>query len=170
MKRFLICLVLSVIFITPMHSQIQDRFFGFKLGNDVFPLLQYIEEHYEGMFIGPYSHSFPIGEYAGINWNKVEIEYPNCLFSNITFIKSFEDRRLAFYFFSNLKRRLNKKYIKHRMENYTQKVLYDDGKTACLLTCDYDEAPSGDMFWFLRLFYWDKTLSKNPIEKQDEDL
>lgn len=170
MRRFLLITFLGVIFLTPMYSQIQNEFFGYKLGSEVYPLLQYIDNNYKGGFIGPDSRTFYVGKFAGINWNYAQINYSDNIFNNITFTKTFDDKKLAFHFFNNLKNRLDKKYIEYVLEDSSQKVLYDDGKLACLLICVYDELPYRAMAWFLKLYYWDKALGENPIDKQDKDL
>lgn len=170
MKRWLFTVFLWLVLFIPAYSQIQNRFLGCELGNEVYPLCQYVENNYKGGLIGPAYRSFMVGQFAGINWDIAEFNYPNGLFADITFIKRIENKKLAFYFFSNLKERLDKKYIQYRVENDIQKVLYDDGRIACMLICEYEQVSYGAMFWCLRLYYGDKTLSKNPIEKQDEEL
>nr|DAM47474.1 MAG TPA: hypothetical protein [Bacteriophage sp.] len=170
MKRFLICLVLSVMFITPMYSQIQDKFFGCLFGSKMYYMIDAMKDNL-------YSQkgdklSVTDVNFGGLSWNYAEMQYFEDQFCAIAFTMISKNKQNASENFNSLKHRLDNKYSLYKItgDSNTQKVVYTDFVNFCSLEYEYSESKGGDMYWYLNLMYWNLELLDKIADSQNSEL
>lgn len=109
---------------------------------------------------------------GGYNWNYAEFKYVNDQFCDAFFTKTFKEKESVSESFEYLKNKLDNKYYRYKVEDNcnSHTVIYDDTKNVCMLNYEYSESKSGEMYWYLHLYYWNINLSKEAMKKQDDEL
>lgn len=170
MKRFLFCLALSMIFITPMYSQIQNRFFGYLFGSRMYHMVDAME----GKFYQQKEDELFVRDvrFGGISWDYTEIEYFDDQFYSITFTLIYKSKQDAYENFNLLKDVLDDKYNLYKIKGSynTQKATYTDFENFCKLEYEYSESKGGEMYWYLNLMYWNLELLDKAVDSQDSEL
>lgn len=170
MKRFLFCLALSMIFITPMYSQIQNRFFGYMFGSRMYHMVDAMGDN---LYLKEDDNlSVKDVKFGGLSWDYAEMQYFNDQFSSISFSLVNKSEKVASDYFRLLKDKLDDKYNLYKFSQSctSRRVVYTDFENVCMLEYKYCQSKGGEMYWYLDLSYWNLELSKKVIDTHNSEL
>lgn len=170
MKRFLFCLVLSMIFITPMYSQIQNRFFGYLFGSRMYHMVDAMEN--KVCFQEEDKLNVKDVRFGGVKWDYAEIQYFKDQFCAISFTIISDSKKIVSESFTSLKSRLDDKYSLYKLtdDDNSQQVAYTDFDNFCMLEYKYSESRGGNMHWYLNLTYWNIELIGKGVDSENSEL
>lgn len=170
MKKSLFVLFLLATFVSPVYSQIQNKFFGCRFGSDMSCLLEVLEN--KNNMIGENNLIVTNIRFGGFIWDFAEFRYIENQLFGVSFNIKDKNKHKIVERFSILKDKLDNKYYNYSMLNVSdeQTQYYEDNENVCSLKYEYGEAANGGKYWFVRLYYWNNRLAKIALNKDDAEL
>lgn len=169
---FLIFLLLSTN--SFCQQKIQNKFWGYFFGINKVVVKSGLDR--EGTYFKetPNSLSFYDKNFGGCTWEYIDLYFYKNEFYEINFTTHYKKDVDASNNYDYFKSVLEEKYknlsLREIKDNNSKRIFFSDEYNTCMLELLYSESKGGEMYWYLRISYWNQSLSEKYSKSINDEL